>query len=135
MTKRALIFRILMFLYIAALAYLLFAKVGGANIPKELFGWEGDKFLHFCLFFPFPVLALLTLKNLPEGFWATTFVMGAIFLAGCGLAGLTELIQDIIPYREANWGDYRADVYSTTLCSFLSYIVKLSIPARKKRKK
>ena len=133
--KRLIIFRILMALYIITVAYLLFCNGDSVpSLPKEIWGIPGDKAAHFLLFLPFPALVLLCREKIPSGFIDRTAVMTVIFLAGCGLAGLTELIQDFLPTRAAEWDDYKADVTATFLCSAITYFTLLGIPSKKHKK-
>jgi len=124
-----------MVLYIAAVAYLLFGDADSVpSIPKEFWGIPGDKAAHFLLFLPFPALVLLCHGQLPSSFWDRTSVMTVIFLAGCGLAGLTELVQSVLPTRSAEWEDYQVDVLATLLCSAVTYFTLLGIPSKKRKR-
>ena len=55
---RSIIAKIVMLLYVVAVAYLCFANFHKLpEVPKTFLGIPMDKIVHFCMFFPFPILA------------------------------------------------------------------------------
>ena len=53
-------FQVLFFFYVAAVLFLCFAHFEQTPaIEWSLWGIPSDKVVHFCMFFPFPILAFL----------------------------------------------------------------------------
>ena len=67
--KQKIAFRILFFLYIAAVLYLCFGRFDNApSIELNLWGIPTDKIVHFLMFFPFPSWPSLPLTSTPRRF-------------------------------------------------------------------
>lgn len=125
-STRALVFRLLMVLYIASVAVLCFAKFDSLpDVEKFIFGIPTDKIVHFCMFFPFPILCYFVKdkhrKTIASAF--VFFVMIASF--GCIFAGITEIIQGTLPYRSEDILDFGADCLSICLSSVIVLIAYL----------
>ena len=126
-SSRAIIFRILMILYIFAVGYLCFNNFKDipSDLPKMLFGIPIDKVAHFCMFFPFPIIYYLSFKTLARKpkkavFWTLdTLVIGATF------AAITELIQKTISYRSGDWNDFKADILALALACVVTLVLNL----------
>lgn len=122
MTKRQqMIWKILMLLYLVAVAYICFAP--GDSIP-QLPKWNipipMDKLVHFTLFLPFPIVAFFAF-NLKGSFKNICL----LFLVGIVLAGLTELIQSFSPTRSMEAFDFLADSIGISLsCLLLIFLRK-----------
>lgn len=103
--------RILLVVYLAAVAYICFASQGDLpNFDNWPFKIPADKVVHFVMFLPWPVLACLSV--LPVGAARTrktVIVMMLMTLTGCALAGATEWIQGLLPYRSRDILDFIAD--------------------------
>ena len=121
MKGRRLIARILFFLYLAAVLVLCFGQFKDApSIPWTLLGIPSDKLVHFCMFFPFPILAFLAFdqytKTVPHTlmFVGVTLVVGLIIAVGTewGQASLTD-------YRSGDALDFVADSAALLLSSIL----------------
>ena len=119
--KQKIAFRILFFLYIAAVLYLCFGRFDNApSIELNLWGIPTDKLVHFCMFFPFPILAFLAFdqytKTVPHTlmFVGVTLVVGLIIAVGTewGQASLTD-------YRSGDVLDFVADSAALLLGSIL----------------
>lgn len=128
-----LICRLLLLAYICLLAYLCFGHFD--NIPDiarkfHFFGIEQDKLVHFCMFFPFPILCCFaagrTFKTLGG---ALAFVL-AVFLTGCIIGAATELGQGLTTYRSADPKDFFADGLSLAISSVISFIICLIYKSR-----
>ena len=111
MFRKALFWRILLVIYLAAVAYICFASQGGLptfeNWPFKI---PADKVVHFVMFLPWPILACLSV--LPFGAGRTrkaVIVMMLMTLTGLALAGTTEWIQGLLPYRSRDIMDFIAD--------------------------
>ena len=135
MNKRSvLLFRILMILYIAAVAVLCFARFKNlADVPTTLFGLEMDKIVHFLMFLPFPLLAYLALGKQPGGPWKALGAVLLLFLAGSLIAAGTEIVQRFLPYRSADPLDFRADALALAAGSLVTFIVMLCQGVRSSR--
>lgn len=127
MKKRiTLIARVLMILYIVALAALCFGNTDKLpKISKTILGLEADKIVHFLMFLPFPLLTYWAAGVNPDGPWKALGRVLLIFLAGGILAAGTELIQAILPYRSADPKDFLADAVALALASLAVFIIML----------
>lgn len=109
-STRALIFRLVLLLYIATVAYLCFTNLDKVqDAPKSIFGIPTDKIVHFAMFFPLPILATFAMdrKMLKVG-EAVAFFFTACSLS-CIFAGLTEIIQGMLPCRSEDIADFATD--------------------------
>ncbi|MCR4859131.1 MAG: VanZ family protein [Bacteroidales bacterium] len=130
---RSIIFRLLMLLYIAGVAWLCFANFHKPpEAPKELFGIPMDKIVHFCMFFPFPILAFFAYDRLTETPWQALAALVSICAVGCIFAGITELIQGTLSYRTQDVNDFRADCLAIGISSLLVFIIDVSKMRKKK---
>ena len=119
-------FRILMILYIIALAVLCFGHFGSLpQIHSKILGLEQDKVVHFLMFLPFPLLSYYALGIQPSGPWKAIGLVLLIFLAGSLVAAATEIAQGFLPYREADPKDFLADTCALALCSLAVFIIML----------
>lgn len=97
---------ILLCLYIAAVAYLCFARPDNLpQAPMYLFGLPMDKLAHFVMFVPFPILAYMTFMSI----WRKIAVLTVIMAAGAGMAIGTERIQSALAYRTGDVNDFLSD--------------------------
>lgn len=113
--------RLLMIVYIAAVAYLCFGKFSSMpNVHSSYFGIPTDKIVHFGMFFPFPILASLSIRQKGKTPWRALWRTVGIFLTGCCLAAGTELIQGLTTYRAADPADFAADSLALAIASVIS---------------
>lgn len=133
MTKRQIIFaRIILVLYLVAVAVLCFANIKNTpQIKKELFGIATDKIAHFLMFLPLPVLAFFAFDKYTEKVWTSILFTILTFGCGIGIAALTELVQSRLPYRSGDGRDFLADVIALAASS--AFILILDISKQKKR--
>lgn len=130
-TTKALVFRIVLILYIVAVAYLCFSNLNKIpDVPKHLFGLEMDKIVHFCMFFPFPVLGVLSYGHKSNNVWQSLAVIVTICAFGAIFAGITEIIQGMLPRRTEDIRDYKADLLAIIIASFIMFLTDI----RNKRK-
>ena len=111
-------FQVLFFLYIALLLFLCFGQFQNMHsVPRTILGIPSDKVVHFCMFFPFPILAFLAFD---------TFVVGILLALGTewGQAHLTR-------YRSGDTRDFLAD----SLALVLGTLIVLFWDIRKQKKK
>ena len=124
---RARIFQIIMIIYLAAVGFLCFANFHKLpSVPKMLFGIPIDKVVHFCMFFPFPILAFLAYDRLTKTPWQALAALISICAIGCAFAGMTEVVQDFLPYRVKDLNDFGSDCLAVGIASVLVFIVDVS---------
>lgn len=117
-STKALIFRIALILYIIAVAYLCFANMNNIqHIPRRFLNLETDKVAHFFMFFPFPILGFLAYGKQTVSDRESLTIMICICAYGIIFAGLTELIQGMMPHRTEDIRDYRADMLAIVISS------------------
>ena len=131
MKGRRLIARILFFLYIAAVLVLCFGQFKDApSVPWTLLGIPSDKLVHFCMFFPFPILAFLAFDKYTETPRSTFLFSGITFLVGVALAFGTEWGQaHLTTYRSGDPLDWVADVSAL----FISTLIVIIWDLRKQK--
>lgn len=118
-------FQVIFFLYVAAVLFLCFANFEQApSVEWSLWGIPSDKVVHFCMFFPFPVLAFLAFDRFTNTVRSTLLFSGATLVVGLLLAVGTEWGQaHLTDYRSGDPLDFLADgtalVLSTLLVIFL----------------
>ena len=132
MKGRRLIARILFFLYLATVLVLCFGQFKDApSIPWTLLGIPSDKLVHFCMFFPFPILAFLAFDKYTETPRSTFLFSGITFLVGVALAFGTEWGQaHLTTYRSGDPLDWVADVSAL----FISTLIVIIWDLLKQRK-
>lgn len=132
MKGKRLIARILFFLYLAAVLVLCFGQFKDApSIPWTLLGIPSDKLVHFCMFFPFPILAFLAFDKYTETPRSTFLFSGITFLVGVALAFGTEWGQaHLTTYRSGDPLDWVADVSAL----FISTLIVIILDLLKQRK-
>ncbi len=110
MNRKQLISAIVFCLYLAAVAYLCFAKPETIpQLPQTWLRLPADKVGHFIMFLPFPALAFMAFeaKGMTKaGKW---LLLATIIIAGMGMAVGTEHIQAQLEYRSAEGNDLLAD--------------------------
>lgn len=110
MTTRRLIYIIVLCLYIAAVAFLCFARPEDMpQMPSLWLGLPADKVGHFLMFMPFPVLAFLTFETKGMTAGRKFLLLAVMMTVGAGLAMGTEHIQAQLAYRAAETDDFYAD--------------------------
>lgn len=122
MTRKQLLWaRILLGVYLLALLVLCFANFSSIpEVKKQLFGIPMDKVVHFCMFFPFPILAFIAFDKYSDRFPMSVFWIVVVFGAGVLLAVATELGQNFLTtYRSGDRNDFLADLISLALSSLV----------------
>ena len=126
--------RILMVIYIVALAILCFGHFDSLpRIHDKILGFDPDKFVHFLMFLPFPLLFYYAIGKNPSGPGKAIGTVLLIFLAGCVLAAATEVGQGFLPYRSADPKDFVADTFALALISLVVFILMLVKGIRQSR--
>ena len=125
--KRSIIFTIAMVLYLAVVGYLLFANFEKlSSVPKIFLGIPTDKIVHFCMFFPFPILAYLAYDKHTDTPLKALAALVSICAIGAIFAGLTEIGQSLLPYRYEDISDFRADCLAIVLAGILTFVIDVS---------
>lgn len=130
--RRHTVFRILTLVYLAAVAALCFGNFQNSNqVSWTLFGIHADKVIHFCMFFPFPVLTFFSLKlNEPRILIVLLSIVG-IFALGCLIAWGTEYVQGLLPYRTMDPADFAADRLGLICGSLMAFLLAVLVKSRK----
>ncbi len=124
---RSILSKIIMLLYVVAVAYLCFANFHKLpDVPKTFLGIPMDKIVHFCMFFPFPILAFFAYDKLTETPWQALAALLCICAFGGIFAGLTEMIQGALPYRSQDVHDFGADLLAIGLSGLLVFVYDVS---------
>lgn len=108
--KALLVSRLMLLLYLGAVVWVCFGKPDSLpSVPKWDFPVPFDKFVHFCLFLPFPILAFFSLNIERRLSRRSALAILAFLLLGMVLAGCTELLQGLTEYRSRDVMDFVAD--------------------------
>ena len=130
---RAILFRIAMILYVIAVAWLCFANFSKLpDVPRTFLGIPTDKVVHFCMFFPFPILAFLAYDPYTTTPWQALAALVSICAIGGIFAGCTELIQEQLAYRSKDINDFGADCLAIGLSGLLVFTIDV-LKMRKKK--
>ena len=115
------LFRILFFFYLAVVLLLCFGNFSSvSSVPRRLLGIPTDKVAHFCMFFPFPILAFLAFDRFTESVPKTLLFTGIALVVGILLAMFTEWGQArLTSYRTGDLWDLLADVIALILSSLI----------------
>lgn len=133
-----LVARICFVLYLAMVVYLCMHSFNSTpDVPIELWGIPTDKIVHFCMFFPFPILTYLGYDKKKSTFASSlVFAVCTLFLGMLVAAG-TELAQKLTPDRIADIEDFYADSISLGLSTMIVFIADIcsngKLSKRKKR--
>ena len=124
---RSILFKLAMLLYVVAVAYLCFANFHKLpEVPKTFLGIPMGKIAHFCMFFPFPILAFFAYDKLTETPLQALAALLCICAFGGIFAGLTEIVQGMLPYRSQDVKDYGADLLSIGISGLLVFVYDVS---------
>lgn len=118
------LFPFLLALYFACVGFLCFWHFDNLqDATQYIFGIPTDKIVHFCIFFPFPILSYATFGRKTKGKWKSVMFILGIFLAGCILGGATELGQGLTTYRSCDINDFRADALGMAISSVIVLVI------------
>ena len=125
--RRYRIFQKLVFLvYLAFVAYLCFGHFTRIpRVPRVIWGIPTDKWVHFIMFFPFPVLFHWAFRWPTRRWWQSVLLTLGILGLGTLIASGTELIQGFTSYRTADLLDFHADFKALCLSSVIVLILEL----------
>ncbi len=122
------IFQLGFIVYLLAVLYLCFGKFENTpDIPWSFLGIPSDKLVHFCMFFPYPILAFLAFDRFTDTPKSTFLFSGITWVLGLLLAVATEWGQaHLTDYRSGDPWDLLADVLAITLSTILVIFWDLS---------
>ncbi len=122
------IFQLGFIVYLLAVLYLCFGKFENTpDIPWSFLGIPSDKLVHFCMFFPYPILAFLAFDRFTDTPKSTFLFSGITWVLGLVLAFATEWGQaHLTDYRSGDPWDLLADVLAITLSTILVIFWDLS---------
>lgn len=128
------IFRILLLLYVALVAYLCFGNFKSLpDVEKFILGIPTDKVVHFCMFFPFSILGYYSYDRKTNTVIESLCAVINACAYGCIFAGITEIIQASLPYRSEDLGDFAADCLGIGVASVFIFLFNLIIIRRKNK--
>ena len=126
MTRRW-IFRILLVVYLCAVAWLCFGHFSSIpNVKMSYWGIPTDKIVHFLMFFPFPLLAFGGFDKYTTKPWHSFLFVAVLFGIGCLLAGATEIGQGFTQYRSRDPKDFQADGLALAISCLIVLIIDLA---------
>lgn len=131
----SILFRIFLLLYLAVVAFLCFADFNGMpDIQKTFLGIPTDKIVHFCMFFPMPVIGYMAYGGEKKtiGKILVAVLNSCVFC--CIFAGITELVQASLPYRSEDLNDFAADCIAICCSSLLTFIFACISTKRERRR-
>jgi len=122
------IFQLGFIVYLLAVLYLCFGKFENTpEIPWSFLGIPSDKLVHFCMFFPYPILAFLAFDRFTDTPKSTFLFSGITWVLGLLLAVATEWGQaHLTDYRSGDPWDLLADALAITLSTILVIFWDLS---------
>ena len=133
MSTKTILSRILVVLYLAALAFLCFMHADKLpDMQKTLLGIPTDKVAHFLMFLPFPILAFLAYDHATNKFWSALLFAVLTMAVGAGIAWGTEYIQGMLPYRTRDMADLRADLLALGISTLGVFIIDISNLSKRK---
>lgn len=127
--KRKITLYTLFIIYIAALFFCCFynfSNIDLSDIPKSFLGIELDKYIHFTMFFPYPIITGLIIINFVKSKQIKKYRYIIVALSGYILAAATEEMQELLTtYRSGDTNDFIADLIGITCGALvLHYISK-----------
>ncbi len=121
--RRKHIWTVMLCLYIAAVAYLCFARPDELpEIRPDIFGIPIDKLAHFLMFFPFPIVAYGSFKPKAQNKFIHLAVLFILYAAGMGLTIGTEHVQGQLGYRSEDVKDFYADLVGMSCSALLTAV-------------
>lgn len=119
--KLKLFFKVLFFLYLAVVLILCFSQFENTpDVPFTILGIPTDKVVHFCMFFPFPILAFLAFDRFTNTVSASLVFGFCTLVVGVLLAMGTEWGQATLTnYRSGDRMDLLADCLALLISTVL----------------
>ena len=95
------------------------------QVQKEFFGIPTDKLVHFCMFFPFPIIAFYAFDRRLKSRAELLSSLIKLCAWGCIFAGVTEMVQATLPYRSQDVKDFAADCIAIGISCLILLIINL----------
>ncbi len=128
------IFRILLLVYMAGVAYLCFGNsYESHDIQQILLLLHMDYVVHFGMFFPAPLIGFFAFNKEPLSPGRSSVSLLCICSIACIFAGLTEIIQGTLPYRSEDIRDFEADCLAIVIATVLVFIINFCLYKKAKR--
>ena len=110
--KQLLVARVLFVLYLIAVTWLCFGNFQSLpDVDRYIWGIPTDKFVHFGMFLPFPILAYFAFDRYSDRRRTSVLRTLAAFAAGALVAALTEYGQArLTTWRSGDANDLKADL-------------------------
>lgn len=125
--RKGVLYPALMLLYFIALGFLCFGHFDNmSDVPTTILGFPADKFVHFCMFLPFPLLAYATFCRRLRNGWRLVLTLTGIFALGCLIGGGIELAQGLTDYRSCDILDFRADAAGLAVGTLASILIHIA---------
>ena len=116
-----------MAVYFGLVAYVCFGHFDDLpDMDHTFLGIPEDKIIHFIMFFPFPILVLLTRRYRPATRGRAFAIALLTFVAGLLIASATEWGQGLTAYRDPDAYDLLADA----LAILFSTLIVLAMTLR-----
>lgn len=128
--------RIILVLYMLSVILLCFINFGdGVDISSDIFGIPADKAVHFLMFFPFPILSVMSFHKDTWSKGRFTLFMTAVLVTGAIAGGTIELLQGMSAYRSCDIGDFRADCIGLLSGAVIIFAIKTCTTVKSKIRK
>ena len=115
-----LISRIGLLIYLGAVFTLCLINMESvAELPKDFLGIPLDKWAHFIMFLPYPILIYGSFHGITSRPYGHITMLGIIIFSGILLAGGIEILQGMTEYRSMEIFDLAADLLGLFASSFL----------------
>lgn len=123
--KSRILFRLLLLLYLAAVAFLCLGNFGRfPSVSRTFLGIPTDKVVHFLMFLPYPLLCFLAFDKHTEKRWQSILFVLLTFISGIALAYASEWAQGhFTTYRVSDPKDATADILAISISCIIVYIV------------
>ncbi len=128
------VFRIVLLIYLAGVAYLCFGNFNDLpDIQKTLFGIPMDKVVHFGMFFPAPLIGFFAFNKEPLSPGRAFTTLLCVCSVACVFAGLTEIIQGTLPYRSEDIRDFEADCLAIGISAVIVFFINFLLYKKNSR--
>ena len=122
-------------LYVVAVVTLCLMNFSSPpKVQRTIFGIPTDKVVHFCMFFPMPILAFFAFDKYTDKVWTSLLFTAVTFIVGIGLATFTEWAQSLTPHRSKEHADFLADMLALGISSVLVAVLDISKMKKKPAK-
>lgn len=126
MKEYRIIQKLIFLIYLAAVAYLCLGHFSSIpKVPRMIWGIPTDKWAHFVMFFPFPVLFYWAFNWKTKKWWQSVLLTAGILGIGAFVASGTEMLQGLTTYRTKDILDFHADFIAMCISSAIVLVIEL----------